>query len=54
MNKRQKKKFAKQHRADTPRTENKTERGRISTMVIPDKKKKDSKKKCRGKVNYDG
>ena len=31
------------------RKENKTERGRISTMVIPDKKKKENKNKCRGK-----
>ena len=31
------------------RNQSKTERGRISTMVIPDKKKAENKKRCRGK-----
>ena len=53
MNKRQKKKFDKQNKSDKPRNENKTERGRLGTMVIPDKKKQASKRKCRGKVNTD-
>jgi len=53
MNKRQKKKFNKQHRTDTPRNQSKTERGRLTTMVVPDKKKKANKRKCRGKINYD-
>jgi hypothetical protein len=53
MNKRQKKKHKKQWSSNTPRNESKTERGRLSTMVIKDKKKENSKKKCRGKVNTD-
>jgi len=31
------------------RKENKTERNRLGTMVIRDKKKEENKKKCRGK-----
>ncbi len=57
MNKRQKKKRAKKIE-QTPsvlrvRRENKTERGRLSTMVIRDRKKEASKRKCRGKINYE-
>lgn len=51
MNKRQKKKLAKRLGSHTPRNQSKTDRGRLNTMVIPDKKKKESKNKCRGKVN---
>jgi hypothetical protein len=53
MNKRQKKKFDKQHGSDTPRNQNKTERSRLSTMVVKDKKKEASRKKCRGKINHE-
>lgn len=53
MNKRQKKKQNKQYGNKTPRNESKTERGRLDTMVVTDKKKAQSKKKCRGKVNTD-
>lgn len=31
------------------RKQNKTERSRLSTMVVPDKKKEANKKKCRKK-----
>jgi len=53
MNKRQKKKHNKQFGSDKPRNQNKTQRGRLTTMVLPDKKKAQSKNKCRGKINYD-
>ena len=53
MNKRQKKKHNKQFGSDTPRNQSKTERGRLTTMVVPDKKKKANKEKCRGKINYE-
>jgi len=53
MKKQQKKKFNKQHKPDKPRRSNPTKRDRLSTMVIPDKKKVANKKKCRGKVNTD-
>jgi hypothetical protein len=33
------------------RKQSMTERGRLSTMVIKDKKKEQSKKKCRGKIS---
>ena len=49
MNKRQKKK----HSILRVRKPNNTERGRLSTMVITDKKKKANKQKYRGKINYD-
>ena len=53
MNKRQKKKLNKQLGSKKPRNESKTQRGRLDTMVVPDKKKKANKRKCRGKVNTD-
>lgn len=53
MNKRQKKKQNKQFGNKKPRNQDKTERGRLGTMVVTDKKKDASKKKCRGKINYD-
>ena len=53
MNKRQKKKQEKQFGGKKPRNQDKTERGRLSTMVVTDKKKAQSKNKCRGKINYD-
>jgi len=46
-------KFNKQFGNKKPRTENKTERGRLGTMVEKDKKKEANKRKCRGKVNTD-
>ena len=49
MNKRQKKK----HSVLRVRRTNKTERGRLHTMVIADKKKEANKKKCRGKMKED-
>jgi len=49
MNKRQKKK----HSILRVRKNNNTERGRLGTMVIKDKKKEQNKRKCRGKINYD-
>ena len=57
MNKRQRKKRAKK-REETPsvlrvRRTPKTDRGRLSTMVIRDKKKQANKRKCRGKVIKD-
>jgi hypothetical protein len=51
MNKRQKKKFDKQFGSQPARKQNKTERGRLGTMVIPNKKKATNKKECRGKMN---
>jgi hypothetical protein len=53
MNKRQKKKHKKQFGTKKPRNQDKTERGRLSTMVVTDKKKAQSKNKCRGKIHYD-
>ncbi len=53
MNKRQKKKHNIQFGTKKPRNQDKTERGRLSTMVVTDKKKKANKRKCRGKVNYE-
>ena len=53
MNKRQKKKRDKQFGSKAPRNQSKTERGRLSPMVVTDKKKAQSKNKCRGKINYD-
>jgi hypothetical protein len=53
MNKRQKKKQEKRHSILRVRKTNNTERGRLSTMVIRDKKKDANKKKCRGKINYE-
>jgi hypothetical protein len=51
MNKRQKKKLKKQHGSRENRNQSKTERNRLSTMVIADRKKAESKKQCRGKIN---
>ena len=53
MNKRQKKKLKKRFEGQQTRNQSKTERGRLGTMVVSDKKKKASKDKCRGKVNTD-
>lgn len=53
MNKRQRKKLNKRLGSDTPRNQSKTERGRLGTMVITDKKKKENRERCRGKVNHD-
>ena len=53
MRKRQKKKFDIQHKSNKLRKRNKTERERLGTMVIPDKKKAANKKKCRGKMSID-
>ena len=53
MNKRQKKKLNKRFGNQETRNESKTQRGRLNTMVIKDKKKQVNKKKCRGKTNYD-
>ena len=53
MNKRQKKKQNKQFGSDKPRNQSKTQRNRLSTMVVTDKKKKANKEKCRGKKNYE-
>jgi hypothetical protein len=53
MKKKQKKKLNKQLGSKAPRRESKTERNRLSTMVIEDKKKAQNKKKCRGKANTD-
>ena len=53
MNKRQKKKLIKQLGSKKPRRPNPTTRDRLGTMVIPDKKKKANKRKCRGRINYD-
>jgi hypothetical protein len=53
MNKRQKKKHNKQFGNKTPRKNSNTERDRLGTMVIKDKKKEQNKRKCRGKINYE-
>jgi hypothetical protein len=38
------------HITSRVRKENKTDRGDLHTKVIPDKKKKVNKEKCRGKI----
>lgn len=50
MNKRQKKKLNKRFGTNETRNQSKTERGRLGTMVVSDKKKKENKEKCRGKA----
>ena len=41
----------KKHSVLRIRKKSRTDRSRLNTMVIPDKKKEDSKKKCRRKDN---
>jgi len=43
----------KKHSVLRVRKKSLTDRTRLNTMVIPDKKKTKNKKKCRKKVNYD-
>ncbi|GAI79555.1 unnamed protein product [marine sediment metagenome] len=46
-----KNKKKKKHATSRVRKDSKTERSRLNTMVIPDKKKEENKKKCRSKKN---
>ena len=41
----------KKHSVLGVRKENKTDRNRLNTMIIPDKKKKETKNRCRSKKN---
>jgi hypothetical protein len=43
----------KKHAILRVRKKSNTERSRLGTMVVADKKKAANKKKCRGKVNVD-